>query len=103
MKIGQRVKQLRQASGITPTRLESHSKISRSYLWYVERNEMIPSLWMLERFGNALGIGLIRFFRETPGELLLEDHFVRRVCPLVRRLNQDQREKILKTVQAIGS
>lgn len=100
MNVGQRLQQLRESRQMTRGQLQSLSGVSRSYVWHIEQGHMLPGLSTLEKISEALNVGLIRFFIPDSGETVLEDAFVQTICPFVRRLDSQQRQLLLKTLQA---
>jgi transcriptional regulator with XRE-family HTH domain/ribosomal protein L37E len=101
--IGQRIRQLRESRGMTPSQFQAHSRVSRSYLSRIESGQMTPSIGTLEKMSEALGIGLNRFFvPETSGEALLEDPFIQELRPFLRQLDSEQWQSILKRLAAIS-
>jgi transcriptional regulator with XRE-family HTH domain len=101
--IGQRIRQLRESRGMTQSRLQARSRVSRSYLSRIESGQMTPSIGTLEKISEALGIGLNRFFvPEANGEALLEDPFIQGLRPFLRQLDWAQWQSILKRLAAIS-
>ena len=102
--IGQRIRQLRESRGMTQSRLQAHSRVSRSYLSRIESGQMTPSIGTLEKISEAFGVGLNRFFvPETNGETLLEDPFIQGLRPFLRQLDWEQWQSILKRLAAISN
>jgi transcriptional regulator with XRE-family HTH domain len=101
--IGQRIRKLRESRGITQSKLQARSLVSRSYLSRIESGQMTPSLGTLEKLSGALGVGLNRFFApESNGEGLLEDPFIQGLRPFLRQLDWEQWQSILKRLAAIS-
>jgi len=101
--IGQRIRQLRESRGMTQSRLQARSRVSRSYLSRIESGQMTPSIGTLEKISEALGIGLSRFFvAETNGDALLDDPFIQGLWPFLRQLDCAQWQSILKRLAAIS-
>lgn len=101
--IGLRIRQLREARGMTQSQLQARSGVSRSYLSRIESGQMTPSLGTLEKIAESLGVGLNRFFiPATKSEALLEDPFIQGVRPFLRQLDFNQWQSILKRLQAIS-
>jgi transcriptional regulator with XRE-family HTH domain len=101
--IGVRIRQLREARGMTQSQLQARSGVSRSYLSRIESGQMTPSLGTLEKIAESLGVGLNRFFiPATKSEALLEDPFIQGVRPYLRQLDFNQWQSILKRLQAIS-
>jgi transcriptional regulator with XRE-family HTH domain len=101
--IGQCIRRVRESRGMTQSELQTHSRVSRSYLSRIESAQMTPSIGTLEKISEALGIGLKRFFApESNGKALLEDPFIRELRPFLRQLDWDQWQSILKSLVAIS-
>ena len=98
MLISSVVRDLRHARGWSREELASRAGISRWHLWSVESRKYEITLYTLERISDALEVKLGHFFR--PERLLLEHPFVRAIAPMVRHLNQTQRQHALKILQA---
>ena len=99
--IGQRLRELRDARGLTREQLQSRSKVSRSYVWHIENQHCTPSLATVEKISGALEVGLGPFLTpKSDAEILLEDGFTRIAHPFVRQLNHHQRQLLLKTLRA---
>ncbi len=62
MEVGQRIKELREAKGLTVNRLANMAGISQSYLRDVELGNKNPTVETLSYFCDALGITLGEFF-----------------------------------------
>ena len=101
--IGRRIRQLRESRNATQSQLQRISRVSRSYLSRIESGQMTPSLGTLEKIGDALKIGLNRFFiSEMAGEAMLEDPFIQGLGPYLRQLRWTQWISILTKLRAIG-
>lgn len=100
--IGRRLRQLRKSCGMTQRQLRTRSRVSLSWLSRIESGQMTPGLGTLERFSEALGVALNRFFvPATNGETLLEDPFIQELRPFVRQLDWEQWQSILERMEAI--
>ena len=64
MLIGERIRKLREAKGISQEELEQRSGLLRCYISRVEHGHTVPSLETLERLAAALEIPLYRLFYE---------------------------------------
>jgi transcriptional regulator with XRE-family HTH domain len=62
MLIGERLRQLRQARGLTRADVEQSSGLLRSYITRVELGQSVPTLEALERFAAALEVPLYWLF-----------------------------------------
>ena len=99
MKTGDQIRMLREARRLSRPQLAARASVSRTHLWHLEKNHMTPGLVTLEKIAAALDVGLSRFFIHPDG-LLLEDSFVQKIQPLLHRLNSQQRDLLLRTLQA---
>jgi transcriptional regulator with XRE-family HTH domain len=101
--IGRRIRQLRKSCGMTQRQLRTRSRVSISWLSRIESGQMTPSLGTLEKFSEALGVSLNRFFiPEMDGESLLEDPFIQELRPILRGLDRELWQSILKHLAAIS-
>ncbi|MGO4440059.1 helix-turn-helix domain-containing protein [Rhizobium sp. RAF56] len=76
--IGARIKQLRNARGLTLDELANASAVSRAMISRIERAEVSPTASLLGRLCAALGLSLSTFFAEEDGV----------ASPLARRADQ---------------
>jgi transcriptional regulator with XRE-family HTH domain len=96
---GDQIRMLREARLLSRPQLAARASVSRAHLWHLEKNQMMPGLITLEKIAAALDVGLGRFFIHSDG-LLLEDPFIQTIQPFLRRINSQQRELLLRTLQA---
>jgi transcriptional regulator with XRE-family HTH domain len=94
------IRELRESRSLTRPDLAKYSKVSRTHIWAIERGRIAPSLATLERLSSALGVGLGQLFSRSNAELLLEDDFIRAVHPFLRCLNDQQKQHLVKAIQA---
>jgi transcriptional regulator with XRE-family HTH domain len=101
--IGRRIRQLRESCGMTQRQLRTRARVSISWLSRIESGQLTPGLGTLEKFSEALGVGLNRFFiPATNSEILLEDPFIQELRPFLRQLDWEQWQSILKRLAAIS-
>lgn len=62
--VGRNVRRLRVAQGISQERLAYDSGVDRSYLGGMERGEANPTVDVLERLAETLGVGLGELFTD---------------------------------------
>src|SRR5689334_19686468 len=91
---------IRRNRGFSREQSATRAGISREHLWAVETNQYAPSLCTVQKLARAFDISLARFV--STGAVLLEDPLIRSIQPLVRRLNERQKNQILRTLRAIG-
>lgn len=63
-KVGARIKELRNAQGISQEKLALKAEIDRTYLAGVEQGKRNPSLKSLDKIISALDISFAEFFKE---------------------------------------
>lgn len=67
VKLGQRVKKLRNSLALTQKQFASRvpGKIDYTYIGKIERGQQYPSLKLLERIGKAFSMPLVYFFEDS--------------------------------------
>ena len=68
MRIGARLRQLREQKGLSQGDIEAATGLLRCYTSRVENGHTVPSLETLERFASALQIPLFMLFYEGDGQ-----------------------------------
>ncbi|MDT7834648.1 helix-turn-helix domain-containing protein [Aquabacterium sp. OR-4] len=66
-RLAARVRQLRQAAGLSLDGLAARCGVSRSMLSLIERGETSPTAVVLERVAHGLGLALAELFQAPPG------------------------------------
>jgi transcriptional regulator with XRE-family HTH domain len=64
VRLGQQIKQLRLQSGLSLEQLADRSEVSRSMLSAIERGEKAPTIVVLHRVANGLGLTMTRLLEE---------------------------------------
>ena len=62
VKIGQRIKELRDVANMSQKDLSYASDLDRSYIASIENGQRNVSIINIEKISNALGVSLITFF-----------------------------------------
>lgn len=65
MNLGEAIKNIRTAKGLSQGEMQKRTGILRSYLSRVENGHTVPSLATLQRLASAMGVALSDFF--SPG------------------------------------
>lgn len=102
--IGQRIRTLREARGMTRDKLQKLSRVSRSHLSCIESGQKTPSLGTLEKIGEALGVGLTTFFtpkQEVDRLALLSDPFINSLREHLPNLQLHQLSELLDRLRMI--
>jgi transcriptional regulator with XRE-family HTH domain len=64
MEIGAKIRELREAKNLSHGDIEKRTGLFRSYTSRVEHGHTVPSIGTLEKYANALGVPLYRFFTD---------------------------------------
>jgi transcriptional regulator with XRE-family HTH domain len=64
MEIGVKLRELREAKNLSQGDIEKRTGLIRCYTSRVENGYTVPSIGTLEKYANALGIPLYRFFTD---------------------------------------
>lgn len=56
MKFGERVRELREAAGLSQRDLQRRTKLSSSYLHYIEKGRVVPGSKNVAKLAQALGV-----------------------------------------------
>ena len=62
MNLGESIRKIRQAKGLSQGEMQKRTGILRSYLSRVENGHTVPSLATLQRLALAMGVALADFF-----------------------------------------
>jgi transcriptional regulator with XRE-family HTH domain len=108
MLIGERLRELRKAKGLTQDALERLTGIKRNQLSCYENCHFVPSLEILERLAVALGVPLWQLFygieagehQETGKDE--RDRFLDRLRPLLARMDKRSCRLLLRMARGIA-
>ncbi len=64
--LGERLRELRQAQGMSQGRLAELAAVTKSFVSQLERGKAMPSVTTIRRLTNALGLTLANLFAELP-------------------------------------
>ncbi len=73
IKIGQRIKKLREAANISQKDLSYSADLDRSYIASVENGQRNISIVNIEKIASALGVTLKDFFNDGEFEIIARD------------------------------
>ena len=74
--LGEMIRDLRKARGLTLEAIASKSKISVGYLSLIERNKVTPSIKTLHDLANVLGVNISWFFAQSQTDGAEEQKYV---------------------------
>jgi transcriptional regulator with XRE-family HTH domain len=104
--IGKRLRQLREAKGLSQGHIEERTGLFRCYVSRIECGHTIPQLENLEKWANALGVTLSEIFAENeiarkPAKLARLTFYEKRLLELLRGLNEMDRRLILSVANTM--
>jgi transcriptional regulator with XRE-family HTH domain len=94
MKIGKRIRTIREAKGITQTEVARRTGLLPSYVSRIEGDRTKPEIPMLERVAAALGVHVYQFFFDGNGHPM--------ELALFKRMKQSEREIEWPEVEEFG-
>lgn len=110
--IGQKIKHLRQANGLTQEELADRCELSKGFISQLERNITSPSIVTLKDILDSLGTDLPAFFQEQAVSQVVfssQDYAVKEVseqgqeiCWLIPNAQKNEMEPILVTLHPGG-
>ena len=113
MDIGQKIKELRVAKGLTQEELADRSELSKGFISQLERNLTSPSITTLMDILQCLGTSIGEFFNEAPDEQIVfgkQDYFVKvdteyknEIKWIIPNAQKNTMEPIYLTLEAGGS
>ncbi len=96
LKVGQRIKKIRQAQGMTVTKLADNSGVSSGLISQIENQQTLPSVDSLENIAEALGTSVCYFLLEQED---IED-LLSSLSPDIREMLGDPRvQGVLRAVR----
>lgn len=99
--IGNRIRQERKARGFTLEELASAACMNTSFLHYIEKNKKKPSLGMVQRIAEALGVPIEQLFRGSPTKSQPEVAMAQKVGFILRDANARKRAMILRVIKTL--
>lgn len=118
MLIGERLKAIREAKGMSQGDIENKTGFMRSYVSRIENGHTVPHLNTLEKWARALGLSLGQLFafdnernpvpqaipdwKEGFGGTRAEARFLKRMCGVFAKLNESERQLVLIAAMAFA-
>ena len=103
MNLGDSIRRIRLAKGISQGEMQKRTGILRSYVSRVENGHTVPSFATLQRLAGAMGVTLSDFFAmdgthaSSDGDSAAE--YLRELKGLLPQLSQEQRQQLLESVK----
>jgi transcriptional regulator with XRE-family HTH domain len=112
MNLGESIKNIRQAKGLSQGEMQKRTGILRSYLSRVENGHTVPSLATLQRLASAMGVALSDFFSPNgqaadgapaPASKDPASQYLAELKTLLPQLTSQQRDQLLDMVKDMAS
>jgi len=98
--IYEKVETLRKAKGMTIYTLSQESQLSHSTFFSWKRRKTMPTLEVLEKIADALGITLVKLLFNLEAEALTEEQ--RKVMDLWALLNREQKDAVMAMLKSLA-
>jgi transcriptional regulator with XRE-family HTH domain len=107
MDICKRLRQIREAKGLSQGDIEERTGLFRCYVSRVECGFTVPQFATLERWVKALGISLSEFFKEgheppKPLKKVRVPFYEERLVELLKRLNKKDKRLLLSIASTMA-
>jgi transcriptional regulator with XRE-family HTH domain len=114
MNLGEAIKNIRLAKGLSQGEMQKRTGILRSYLSRVENGHTVPSLATLQRLASAMGVALSDFFstngQSAEGAPAIAagppdpaSQYLTELKTLLPQLTSQQRDQLLDMVKDMAS
>ncbi|MBI3299346.1 MAG: helix-turn-helix transcriptional regulator [Elusimicrobia bacterium] len=100
--VARRLREERKARGMTLEDVSSRAIMNTSFLHYIEANKKRPSLGMIKKIVDALGLPIEELFAGAPKNKPQDIPTLRRITELVREAPPRRRAAILKVVKTLS-
>ncbi|HOL35918.1 MAG TPA: helix-turn-helix transcriptional regulator [bacterium] len=103
--IGNSIRKIRKAMGMTQEELSSKTGISSSFLSHIERGTKKASIETIYKIANALQVPIEKLFAEipVPADKYKNDTFVKRIGTLVKDKDEEYKKILLKLAKLLSS
>ena len=98
MNVGDRIKRLREAAGLSKGRLAEKADLSPSYIGQLEAKIKQPTVEVISRICAALGITLAEFFAEDTQGMPPD---IRQLVREAEGLTPEQRRKLIEFIKSM--
>lgn len=99
MNVGNRIKELREQSGLTTNGLATKAGIAQSYLRDVELGKKNPTIEMVGLICDAMNISVYSFFNSSEFKDTSDDEII----PYIYKLTSTQKKQLLEFLKTIVS
>ncbi|MBI4478936.1 MAG: helix-turn-helix transcriptional regulator [Acidobacteria bacterium] len=108
MNLGESIRKMRQAKGLSQGEMQKRTGILRSYLSRVENGHTVPSFATLQRLASAMGVTLADFFAMDNVQLAdppLADaasDYLQELKSYLPHLSPEQRQELLTMIKEMA-
>jgi transcriptional regulator with XRE-family HTH domain len=102
MNLGESIRQIRQAKGLSQGEMQKRTGILRSYLSRVENGHTVPSFATLQRLAAAMEVALADFFPHEDGVAIpgnASSDCLQQLKNYIPQLSPEQRVEVLEMVK----
>jgi transcriptional regulator with XRE-family HTH domain len=112
LQIGLRIKELREAKGLSQGDIEKKTSLLRCYTSRVENGHTVPSIETLAKFANALEVPVAQLIGSTNGHKLFrlseklaptlttkDNNYLERLALLLPKINERDRKILLMSAK----
>ena len=98
--VGDRIRDLRTEHGLSQEQLAFNADITPSYLGQIERNQKNPTVKVVERLCQSMGVSLADFFSTSPSPRDIDPISLQIISHIANR-SIDQKQHILGIVREV--
>jgi transcriptional regulator with XRE-family HTH domain len=105
MNLGESIRQIRQAKGLSQGEMQKRTGILRSYLSRVENGHTVPSFATLQRLAAAMEVALADFFPHEDSVNAAgkpSTDYLQELKNYLPRLSPEQRVEVLEMIKAMA-
>ncbi|ADQ06159.1 transcriptional regulator, XRE family [Caldicellulosiruptor hydrothermalis 108] len=99
--VGKRIKELREQCGLSMSKLAKIAGVGQSTLSYIENGERSPTIDVIMKICNALGITLVEFFGGEE-KTHLESPKVRELLVYAQKLSEKELEYLCRFLEEVS-
>lgn len=99
-KYGERLRELRKEHGLSQEEVALNADITPSYFGRIERGQANPTVSMLEKICDVIGISIIDIFTETDTNLLGIDTLSMQILHQLHGKTDREKELVLSMIKA---
>jgi len=98
MNVAERIKQLRESQNMTKTRLAQLSGVSQSYISDIEAGKRNPTLEVISRICDALGVTVVELLSDEETKPEIEPESLR-FAKLAEKLDPGERKALMRYLE----